>query len=376
MIVRQFLEWARTAPEEARARAVAALARAYVSPELGEADRAEMGAALPVIAADASPLVQFELASALCRHPLVPVDLVLRLARLPGAAGALVLEHSPVLNVRELIALIAGGDAGRQQAIAGRADLPAPVAAVLAEVADVSACLVLVRNPTADVPGFVLGHIVERFGRVPELREALLVRPDLPAAAHQALIRVVAGALSSFVAEREWLSPGEAARLAREACDQATVTQASVPHFTQSRTLVEGLQARGELTSALVLRSLLSGQMRLFLEAVSVLSGIGVDHVAALAADRSGEAFRVLYDRLGLPAGAFIAFRTALAVLQSEAYLDDLDAAPGLRLRILDEVLAAYEAAGESAEGNRIVGMLHRWQSEARERGQGRTLAA
>ncbi|WP_428029746.1 DUF2336 domain-containing protein [Ancylobacter sp.] len=374
MIVRQFLEWAQTAPEPARAKAVAALARAYVRPELEAADRSEMDAALPDIAADPSPLVQFELVSVLCRHPLVPVELVLQLARLPGYAGALMLEHSPVLNVRELIALSAEIDAAGQGALARRAHLPAPVTAVLAEGADVGACLSLVQNQTADIPGFVLGHIVARFGRVPELREALLTRPDLPAAAHQALIRVVAGELSAFVSERQWLSPAEAARLAREACDQATVTQASVPHFTQSRALVEGLQARGELTSALVLRSLLSGQMRLFLEAVSVLSGIAVDHVAALAADRSGEAFRVLYARLGLPAGAFTAFRTALAVLQSEAYLDDVDAAPGLRLRILDEVLAAYEEAGESAEGNRIVGMLHRWQSEAREREQ--TLAA
>lgn len=376
MIVRQFLEWARTAPEEARAKAVAALGRAYVRPELGAADRADMDAALPDIAADPSPLVQFELASALCRHPLVPADLVLQLARLPGRAGEAMLQHSPVLNVRELIALCSDGHAARQRAIARREELPSPVAAVLAEIGDVKTCLALIQNPTADVPGFALGHIVARFGRVPELREALLVRPDLPAAAHQALIRAVAGALSAFVEERQWLSPREAARLAREACDQATVTQASRPHFGETRALVDGLQARGELTSALVLRALLSGQMRLFLEAVSVLSGIGTDHVAALAADRSGEAFRVLYDRLGLPPGAFIAFRTALAVVQGEAYLDELDEAPGLRLRILDDVLAAYEAAGEDAEGNRIVGMLHRWQGEARERDEARTLAA
>lgn len=376
MIVRQFLDWARTAPEDARAKAVAALARAYVRPELGATERAEIDEALPALVADPSPIVQFQLASALCRHPLVPADVALQLARLPGAAGETMLEHSAVLNVRELIALCADGEADKQQAIARRASLPAPVSALLAEVGSVEVVLALVSNPTADVPGFALGHIVSRFGRVPEVREALLARPDLPAAAHQALIRVVAGALSAFVEERQWLSPQQAARLAREAADQATVTQIAATDFAQTRALVQDLQARGELTSALVLRSLLSGQMRLFLEAVSVLSGIGVNHVAALAADRSGEAFRVLYDRLGMPRGAFIAFRTALCVVQSEAYVDDLDEEPGLRLRILDEVLAAYEEAGESAQGNRIVGMLHRWQSEARERSERQTLAA
>lgn len=376
MIVRQFLEWARTAPEDARAKAVAALGGAYLRPELGAEDRAEMDAALPQIAADPSPLVQFELASALSRHPLVPADVVVRLAALPGAAGEAVLAHSPVLNMRELIEFCAAGNPGKQAAIARREELPAPICAVLAEVGDVGACLALVRNPTADVPGFALGHIVARFGQVSELREALLVRPDLPAAAHQALIRVVAGTLSAFVEERQWLTPGEAARVAREACDQATVTQAGKRHFTEIRTLVEGLQARGELTSALVLRSLLSGQMRLFLEAVSVSSGIPVDHVAALTADRSGDAFRLLYERLGLPAGAFVAFRTALEVVQAEAYLDEQDETPGLRLRIVDKVLAAYEATGESAEGNRVVGLLHRWQAEAREKVQAGALAA
>lgn len=375
MIVRQFLEWARTAPDGARAKAVAALGRAYVLPDLGAQDRADMDAAFPLIAADPSPLVQFELASALCRHPLVPADLVVKLAALPGEAGEIVLEQSPVLNTRELIAFCTAGTPERQAAIARREELPAPIAAVLAESGDIGACLALVRNPTADVPGFALGHIVARFGAVPELREALLVRPDLPADAHHALIRTVAGALSSFVEERRWLSPGEAARVAREACDSAAVAQASRPHFTDVRALAQSLHARGELTSALVLRSLLSGQMRLFLEAMSLSAGIPVEHVAALAADRSGDAFRLLYERLGLPAGAFVAFRTALEVVQGEAFLEESEEAPGLQQRIIEKVIATYEAMPGEAE-NSVLALLRRWQAEARERRQSASLAA
>lgn len=374
MIVRQFLEWARTAPEDARAKAVAALAKAYLRPDLAADDRAEMDAALPQIAADPSPLVQLALASALCRHPLVPADLVLRLAALCGAAGEEMLAHSPVLNMRELIAFAATDAVSRQVAIAGREALPAPVSAALAESGDVAACLALVRNPTADVPGFALGHIVSRFGHVPELREALLVRPDLPPAAHHALIRAVAGTLSSFVEERQWLSPADAARIAREACESAAVTEASRRQADEVRALVEALHGRGELTSALVLRSLLCGQVRLFLEAVSVISGIKIDHVAALAADRSGQAFRLLYDRIGLPAGAFIGFRTALEVVQAEAYLDEEDEAPGLKQRIVERVIAAYAAEGETAAGNGVVALLQRWRSETKD--AGRVMAA
>lgn len=374
MIVRQFLEWARTAPEDARARAVAALGKVYLRPDLAADDRAEMDAALPQIAGDPSPLVQLALASALCRHPLVPADLVLQLAALGGEAGEEMLAHSPVLNMRELIEFAATEVVGRQVAIAGREALPAPVSAALAESGDVAACLALVRNPTADVPGFALGHIVARFGHVPELREALLVRRDLPPAAHHALIRAVAGTLSSFVEERQWLSPTEAARVVREACESAAVNEASRRQADEVRALVEVLHGRGELTSALVLRSLLCGQVRLFLEAVSVISGIPIDHVAALVADRSGQAFRLLYDRIGLPAGAFIGFRTALEVVQAEAYLDEEDEAPGLKQRIVERVIAAYEAEGETAAGNGVVALLQRWRNESKD--AGRVMAA
>jgi len=310
MIVRQFLLWARTAPDEARARATSALARAYLRSDIGAADRAEMEAAFPLLAQDPSPGVRLALAMELARHPLVPADIVKTLAAIEGEPGALVLALSPVLNAAELIDFAEGGDVTKRLAIASRPALPAEVAAVLAETGDARACLALVRNEGADLPGFALGRIVARFGHVPTMREALLARADLPAAAHQALIRAVAGLLSHFVAERHWLPPGEAARVAREACDSAAV--ASVERGGDVRELVEDMKRRGQLTPALALRALLCGQTRMFIEMVSVLSGVPTDRVAAMIAERSGRSFRLLYDRLGLPRGAYVAFRTAL----------------------------------------------------------------
>ncbi|MCS0501883.1 DUF2336 domain-containing protein [Ancylobacter mangrovi] len=378
MIVRQFLLWARTAPDAARAKAISALARAYTSADLGAADRAALETALPLLAADPSPDVRLALASALSRHPLVPVDIVLTLAELDGEAGQVMLTHSPVLNTRELIEFCESGDAVRQAAIASREGLPAPVAAALAETGHAEACLALVRNVSADIPGFALGRIVVRHGHVGTIREALLARPDLPAAAHQAVIRAVAGTLSSFVAQRQWLEPDVAARVVREACDSAAVETAG-REGADVRALVEILKSQGELTPALALRSLLSGQVRMFLETVSVLSGLPTDRIAALAADRSGDAFRVLYNRIGLPAGAYLAFRTALEVLQREDYVDEADEEEaGLKRRIVDTVLDRYASQGET--DNKLVGVLERWKEnavrDARERREQRELAA
>lgn len=376
MIVRQFLLWARTAPDEARAKATSALARSYLRSDLGADDRAEMEAAFPVIARDPSPQVRLALAMALARHPLVPADIVLMLAAMDGEPGAVVLAVSPVPNPAELIEFCESGDATKCLAIASRVGLPAEVAAAVAETADARACLALIRNDSADLPGFALGRIVARFSHVPAMRDALLARPDLPAAAHQALIRAVAGMLSNFVAERQWLSPGEAARVAREACDQEAVASAQ-RGAADVRELVEDMKRRGQLTPALALRALLSGQMRMFIEMVSVLSGVPTDRVAAMIADRSGSTFRLLYDRLGLPRGAYVAFRTALEVVQSESYLDEEDEAVGLRRRIIDEVIGRYEVSGHTADGNRLLGVLCRWRDEAaRDAPSGEGLAA
>lgn len=372
MIVRQFLLWARTAPEAARAKAISALGRAYLQSDLGASDRAEIEAAVPALLADPSPRVRLALVEALCRHRLVPADVALRLARLEGEAGLLMLACSPVLNTRELIEFCEAGDAARQAAIASRSRLDAPVAAALAETGHAAACLALVRNASADIPGFALGRIVTRHGQHGAIREALLARPNLPAAAHHAVIRAVAGTLSAFVAQREWLAPDIAARVAREACDSAVVETAA-RQGADVRALVETLRDQSQLTPALALRALLCGQVRLFLESVSVLSGLPTDRIAALAADRSGEAFRVLYRRIGLPTGAYLAFRTALEVVQGEDYLDEAEDEAGLKRRIVDTVLERY--AAEGATGNQLVGVLERWKQESVREAQTRRAA-
>jgi len=299
------------------------------------------------------------------------------LASLDGEAGQVMLARSPVLNTRELIEFCESGDAHRQAAIASRDDLPAPVAAALAETGHAAACLALVLNASADIPGFALARIVSRHGHLAAMREALLARPDLPAAAHHAVIRAVAGTLSAFVAERQWLAPEVAARVAREACDSAVVETAR-QEGADVRGLAEAMHRQNQLTPALALRALLSGQMRLFFEAVSVLSGLPTDRVAALAADRTGDTFRVLYNRIGLPSGAYLAFRTALEVVLREDYVEEAEGEAGLKRRIVDKVLDRYAAEGAGAPDNRLVGVLQRWQQEATRDAQmrGRELAA
>ncbi|MCB4771744.1 DUF2336 domain-containing protein [Ancylobacter sp. Lp-2] len=376
MIVHRYLLWAKTVSDAERARGLGMLAAAYANGELGGVEPLGFEAALPVLAQDPYPPARLALAEALCRHTRLPPDLVLRLAELDGEPGQRVLARSPVLNDCELIEFIETADEARFAAIATRQTLSAPVAAALAEVAGEEACLALLTNPGIDLPGFSLGRIVARHGQAPALREQLLARRDLPAGVHQALIRAVANALSVFVVERGRRGAGETGDEAGADADQRPGVAQIGRAAPDMRALAGQLRERGELTPAAALKALLAGRIRLFLEMAALLSGLPIDRVAALSADRSGDAFRILYERIDLPYGAFTAFRSTLHLLQKEAYLDEEDIDAGLPRRILEEALYQYARLGDSAARNPVVALLERWSREEPADEFGATLAA
>ena len=121
--------------------------------------------------------------------------------------------------------------------------------------------------------------------------------------------------LVGFVAVRPGSTKGRAQRIAREACEKATVTLAAVVAPTEVRPLIHHLRESGQLTAGLVLRSLLSGNVDFFEEALADLTGLPLARVSALVHDRGGAGFRALYDRAGLPASIYPAFREAVEAM-------------------------------------------------------------
>ena len=206
MIVRQFLQWVRTAPALDRADATSALARAYLFSDLSKDDRIAAEGAMLMLLDDPSPLVREALAQALAASPDAPPTVVLALAGdLPDIA-AVVLERSPLLIDADLVDRVGGGEPWAQAAIAGRRSLPRVVAAALAEVGSAEACLILIESPDAEIPAFSLERLIERHGHLAAVREALLARADLSAAHREALVVKLSATLAGFVVDRNWLA--------------------------------------------------------------------------------------------------------------------------------------------------------------------------
>lgn len=364
MIVRHFLKWIQTAPPAERAEATGALARAYLYSDMSTGDRMAAEAAMIVLLDDPSPRVRLALAETLATQEYAPRSVIIGLAHDQPDIAELIAGNTPVLLDAELVDLVGTGKERIQHAIASRELLSRAVAAAVAEIGSASACLILIENPHAELTGAVLARIAERHGHLAAIRDTLLERDDLPTETRQALVATLADTLARFVAHKEWLSEARAQTVAREACDRATIAIAAGQTPEQVAGLVRHLADTGQLTGALLLRALLSGNTRFLIDALSELSGLSASRVAAILPDRSGQGFRALFERAGLPQGAYGAFRAALEVLQEMGLSGDVPGYSAIGRRVVERVIARYapESYGELDE---LYALLRRFATEA-----------
>jgi uncharacterized protein (DUF2336 family) len=320
--------------------------------------------AMVMLLDDPSPLVRRALAEVLADREEAPPALILSLANEQAEIAAPVLQRSPLLLDADLVEIVGAGEPAAQLAIARRAHLPCAVAAALAEVGTAEACLILIENPTAEIAPFSLDRIVGRCGHLAAVREAVFARPDVPLQTRQALVLQLAETLANFVSEREWLGRARAQQVAREACEKATVTLAAVSSHDHLKPLVAHLRESGQLNAGLILRALLCGNVSMFENALTELSGLAPARVAGLVHDRCGTGFRALYDRAGLPESAYPAFRAARETMVEVGFAAEPGGATRLRRRMVERVLTACEAACES-DIEPLLMLLRRFATEA-----------
>jgi len=364
MIVRQFLQWVREAAPGERAEATSALARAYLYSDLSPDDRAAAEGAMIMLLDDPSPLVRRALADVFATSEQAPRVIVHALANDQPEIAMSVLALSPLLSETDLVDLVATAQPSVQAVIAARGMLPRSVAAAIAEVGAAEACLALLENGEADLPLFSLDRIVERLGHLAPIREALLARDDLPMPTRQAVLSKLSQTLAGFVAARQWLGTEHAEYAAREACEKATLALAADTADEEIAALVAHLRTSGQLTAGMILRALLSGNIALFEETLAELSDLPVERVAGYVHDKTVSAFRAVYDKAGLPASAYPAFRAAIEALREGLLLGEPDGPSRLKRRMVERVLEVCEA--ESGPDNAsLLALLRRFAVEA-----------
>jgi uncharacterized protein (DUF2336 family) len=364
MIVRRFLQWVRTAPAGERADATSALARAYLFSDLSADDRAAAEGAMLMLLDDPAPLVRRALADALAASPDAPPAVIYALAADQPQIAAPIFALSPLFVDADLVDAVATESSAVQVAIASRAALPRSVAAAIAEVGAAEACLVLLENDQADITAVSIDRIAERHGHLAAIREPLLARDDLSAATRHTLVTKLSETLAGFVAGRAWIDIGHAQRVAREACEKVTVALAAESAESEVRPLIRHLRQSGQLTAGLILRALLSGNVVLFEQALAELADLPVARVSGLINDAASSGLRALFERAGLPALTYPAFKEAIEAMREGGFAGEPGGAARLRRRMIERVLTRCENH-EFGELAPLITLLHRFATEA-----------
>jgi len=304
------------------------------------------------------------LAETLASSERAPPAIIHALSSDQNEIASPILQRSPLLLDADLVDLVATGGPAMQTAIAHRAPLPRSVAAAIAEIGSAEACLILLENSGADIAPISVERIVQRFGHLAAIRETLLAFEDLPAAIRQALVIKLSQTLAGFVVAREWLAEDRALRVAKEACEKATVRLAAETPYHEVRPLIRHLRETGQLTAGLILRALLSGNLTMFEEALADLSGLPLSRVEGLIHDNGSAGFRALYEKAGLPAATFPAFREAIAAMHEDYISVEPGGTTRLRRRMIERVLTRCESM-ELGDIEPLLMLLRRFATEA-----------
>ena len=357
------MSWIRTAPASERANATRSLARAWLLSDLSADDFAAAEGALLMMLDDPSPLVRQAMAETFARSADAPAAIVQALSQDQATIALPILEHSPLLLDADLVDLVATGCCDVQRAVARRIALPVSVCAAIAEVGCAEAVFDLIQNPYAEIVPFSWDRIVERHGHVADIREAMLMLDGLPAATRLALVAKLSDVLAQFVVGKSWLSADRAQRIATEAMDRSTVQVAARSRGDDMRGLVRHLRAAGQLTSGLILRALLSGNIDLFDYALVELTGLPQKRVSAILQDVDGSSVQALLTRAGLPASAFPAFIAALSAHHEIGFAATIGGEARLRRRIVERVLTLCET--DESSSDQLLLLLRRFAMES-----------
>lgn len=364
MLIVRYLDWLESAPAPARAESVPALVRSYFSGRLDAEEMVLVEAGLTLLLDDPAIEVRRALAEAIAVHEEAPRHLVVALAADLPCVSVPIFRRSPCLLDGELIEAVTDQGPAVQAAIAARPWVPEVVSLAIAAEGDRAAVVQLLANEGADLDDVAFRLISTRFGADPEVRDRLLNRPGVPIAVRQSLISALAGELTRFLGEKAWLPERRAANVVREACDRATVDLARVAADEELGALVAHLRASGQLTTALLIRSLCDGHIPFLEAALAELSGMPSDRVYAVLKEGREVALRALFGKAGLPQRTHDAFIVALVTWREG--LAEGEAFEGARQgrRMIERILSRYQGVA-GPEMDDLVAMLRRLGAEA-----------
>jgi uncharacterized protein (DUF2336 family) len=301
------------ATADERALAAHKLCRVMDREVLTEDERAQAQDILRVMAADAAELVRRAMAVTLKSSPLVPRDVALKLAKDVESICLPMLNFSPAFSDDDLSEIVRLGGPVRQLAIAKRPEISEKVTAAIVEHGIEAAVETAAANDNATFSERTLSRALQRFEKSEQVLAAVAYRSALPPAVTEKLISLVSDQLREHILGHHAVSPELALRIAVGSRERATIDLVDQAGRTADpKAFATHLNKAKRLTASLLLRALAHGHMSFFECGVAELAGVPHHRTWLMIHDAGSLGLRAIYERAGLPARLFSAFRVAV----------------------------------------------------------------
>ncbi len=350
------------ATADERALAARKLCHSMNRAPLSDEDRALAADILRVMAADAAEVVRKAIAETLKASPVVPRDVALKLSRDVENVCLPMLAFSPAFTDADLAEIVRLGGPVRQAAVAKRPELSRAVTDSLAEHGGERAVTAACANPGADFTEAGLQRVVDRFEASERVLAAVAYRNVLPLSITERLITLVSDKVREHLIAHHAVTAETALEIVAGAAERATVDIVDQAGKTADvRGLVIHLNAEKRLTASLLLRALASGHMTFFEWGVAELAGVPHHRTWLMIHDAGPLGLRAIYERAGLPARLFPAFRAAVDTFQSMEF----DGGPKDRERFQERMLQRFLTQPEQVAREDVDYLLGRLDQKA-----------
>ena len=306
------------ATADERAASAYKLCKIIDSVPLNDEDRENAAEILRIMAVDAAGMVRRALAVTLKSSPMLPRDVALRLARDIEEISLPVLSNSPAFNDGDLARIVRLGGPVRQLAIARRPMLSRTVTDAIAEHGSERAVTAACANDNADFAESALQQVITRFEAHEQVLSAVAYRNVLPLSVSEKLVTLVSEQVRDHLIAHHSVAPETALAIAVGAAERATVDLVDqAGRAADVKGFVAHLAGAKKLTPSLLLRALANGHMTFFEWAVAELAGVPHHRTWLMIHDAGPLGLRAIYERAGLPARLFPAFRVAVDTFHS-----------------------------------------------------------
>ncbi len=199
---------------------------------------------------------------------------------------------------------------------------------------------------------------------------AVAYRNALPLAVTEKLINVVSDQLRDHLINHQTISPQLALEIALGSRERATIDLVDQAGRTPDvKSFVGHLNRAGRLSASLLLRALAHGHMTFFEWGLAELSGVPHHRTWLMVHDAGPLGMKAIYERAGLPARLFPAFRAGVdtyhTIEQEGAPLD----APAFQERMLQRFLTQPKTATRE-DMDYLIDKLDRVRREIRREAQ------